>query len=115
MVFLKRSENKNPEPKIDKNSEMWWQPGLNLFFQLSGWLVGPLVGALFLGRWLDDRYQTKPWLFLLSVGVAFLITCLGIIKETMEYIRQIEKEAKTKNLELTKKPTQGNDKQPSNQ
>ncbi|MFA6255172.1 MAG: AtpZ/AtpI family protein [Patescibacteria group bacterium] len=74
----------------------WQQTGLKLAFELSGWLVGPLVLALFVGNWLDNKYQTKPWLFLLSVGIAFAITCIGIVKETMQYIKDIEKEAEQK-------------------
>ena len=97
-MFPDKIDSRNKQ-KIDKsNSNYSWQRGLGLFFQLSGWLVGPLVIALFLGRWLDNRYQTEPWLFLLSVGVAFAIACLGIVRETMKFIKQIEKEAEDKNL-----------------
>lgn len=91
--------------KKDRKSESdyGWQAGLRLFFQLLGWLVGPLVAALFLGRWLDNKYQTEPWLFLLSVCIAFVITCLGIVRETMKFIKQIEKEAKEKKDQLNKR------------
>lgn len=96
----------NPN-KIPKNN--WQQTGLKLAFELSGWLVGPLVLALFIGNWLDNKYQTKPWLFLLSVGIAFAITCIGIVKETMQYIKDIEKEAQQKKSQQNQVLKEDND------
>jgi F0F1-type ATP synthase assembly protein I len=80
----------------NKNNDSEWQRGLGLFIQLSGWLVGPLVVSLFLGRWLDKRFDTRPWLFLLTTGIAFIITTIGIIKEARNFIKNIEQEAKNK-------------------
>lgn len=73
-----------------------WQKGLELFFQLSGWLVGPLIAALFLGRWLDEKYGTDPWLFLAATGFAFIITIFGIYKQAIKFIKNIEQEVKNK-------------------
>jgi F0F1-type ATP synthase assembly protein I len=78
--------------KID-NKEFQRQ-GWQLFIQLSGWLIGPVILALLLGQWLDQKYHTKPWLFLACLGLAFLATCFGIVKETKEFVRNIEKESK---------------------
>ena len=79
-----------------------WQRGLGLFAQLSGWLVGPLIASLFLGRWLDERYGTEPWLFLASTGLAFAITIYGMFSQAKKYIKAIEQEAKSKNIKDTK-------------
>lgn len=106
----KQDQNWQNSEKTPKNN--WQQAGLKLAFELSGWLVGPLVLALFVGNWLDSKYQTKPWLFLLSVGIAFAITCIGIVRETMQYIKDIEREAAQKksqsNQELKKDDHQSN-------
>ena len=83
-------------PLLPINKDEGWQKGLSLFIQLSGWLVGPIVAALVLGKWLDGRYGTKPWLFLACTGVAFVITCFGLVMETKRYIKEIEKENKKK-------------------
>jgi len=103
--------DQNPEKRNLDNQKTQtkpdWQQGLQLFFQLSGWLVGPLVVGLFLGQWLDERYQTKPWLFLATTGLAFAVTCFGIVLKTREFIKQIEndskKEIKSKNPEMRNK------------
>jgi len=80
------------DKKNDKKENVpWWQPGILLFVQLSGWLVVPIILSVFLGQWLDQRYNTKPWLFLATVIVAFVISMFGIVKEASQAIQQMEK------------------------
>lgn len=67
----------------------WWQPSVVLFGRLSGWIAFPVIIALFVGKWLDQRYQTDPWLFLLSVGVAFVASSIGIVKEASNAMKNI--------------------------
>lgn len=74
----------------------WWQASLILFYKLSSWIAAPVILALFVGKWLDRNFDTEPWLFLSSVGVAFLISLFGIIRDTMVTIKKMEKEAKEK-------------------
>ncbi len=74
----------------DKQDQPWWQPGLTLFLQLSGWIAGPIIIAVFLGHWLDERYNTSPWLFLLSVGIAFIISNVGIVKQSLKSMKEME-------------------------
>lgn len=57
--------------------------GLKLFINLSGWLTGPLVFGLLAGRWLDNKCQTKLKLLLVCLGVAFIITCVGMTIEIL--------------------------------
>jgi F0F1-type ATP synthase assembly protein I len=92
-----RDPGNKPEAREHKigsgqsNKKSWWQPGLILFGRLSGWIVGPVIIALFVGTWLDRKFDTRPWLFLLAVGLSFLISIFGIVKEGMESIKEIEK------------------------
>jgi F0F1-type ATP synthase assembly protein I len=82
------------KPKIP-----WWQPGMVLFTRLSGWIGVPVIIGVFVGKWLDRKYNSEPWLFLATVGVAFVFSMIGIVRETMQEIKRIEKEAK-KNRDL---------------
>jgi len=82
------------EKEKQKSTAPWWQPGLLLFYRLSGWIAGPIIIALFVGRWLDKKYQTEPWLFLICVGVAFIISSVGITKDAMREMKRIEQEDK---------------------
>jgi F0F1-type ATP synthase assembly protein I len=78
----------------DKNKAPWWQPGLVLFTRLSGWIAGPIILAIFLGKWLDEKYGTEPWLFLLTVGTAFFLSMFGIVKDSLKEMKRIENEEK---------------------
>ncbi|MDO8240392.1 MAG: AtpZ/AtpI family protein [Candidatus Moranbacteria bacterium] len=84
---------------IEDNKQVknyWKENGLSLFFKLSGWIVGPILLAVVVGKWLDKKYQTEPWLFLLSVGVAFAISVYGMIKDALAELKRIEAEEKNK-------------------
>ena len=67
---------------------------MEFFAQISGWIVFPIIMALFLGRWLDDKYDRSPMFLLICVGVAFVITNVGLLLMTLKAAKRIEKEAK---------------------
>lgn len=84
--------------KKDKQENPWWQPGMLLFGRLSGWIAGPIVAALFIGKWLDKKYDSEPWIFLASVAIAFIISSVGIVRESKIVMNKIiEDEKKNKN------------------
>ncbi len=76
------------------NQKPSWQEPLQIFLRLSSWIAFPvLVGAL-LGRYLDRRYDSEPWLFLASVGVAFLVSMFGLVSSAIKEFKKIESESK---------------------
>ena len=77
--------------KTENGQNSGFAVALGLFFQLSGWLIGPLIISLFLGRYLDDKFNTRPWLFLLTTALAFAVTIFGLVQETMKYLKEIDK------------------------
>ena len=68
-------------------------PGIKLALSMSGWLVGPVILATIVGQGLDRRYHTKPWLFLASLGIAFAITLVGLIRSVNDTLKKIDQEA----------------------
>ena len=78
----------------DNQRAPWWQPGLVLFMKLSGWIAGPVILGVFLGKWLDKQYGTEPWLFLATVGFAFFLSMFGIVRDAMKAMRDIDREEK---------------------
>lgn len=88
------------EPEIKKP---WWQDSVMLFTQLSGWIGIPVILGVFLGKWLDQKYGTEPWLFLATVGLAFIISMIGLVKEASLAIKKIELESKNKQNDSNRK------------
>ena len=80
----------NNKPSESNLEQAWWQPALILFVKFSGWIVVPVIAGALIGKWLDDRYNTDPWLFLTAVGFAFLISMFGLIKNVSEEYKKIE-------------------------
>lgn len=93
----------NMENRNDQSEAPWWQPGLVLFMKLSGWIAGPVIIGIFVGKWLDRKYNSGPWLFLLSVGIAFFLSMFGIIRDAMREMKRIEREENKKKEEKSKK------------
>jgi len=65
---------------LNKPNVPWWQPGLVLFVRLSGWIAIPVIIALIAGKQLDKTFHSAPWLFLLSVASAFIISIVMIVR-----------------------------------
>ena len=80
----------------DSGKSPWWQPSLILFARMSGWIAGPIIIAVFVGKFLDEKYNTQPWLFLFSVGIAFFLSTIGIVKDAFRAMKEIEKGDKDK-------------------
>jgi F0F1-type ATP synthase assembly protein I len=80
---------------MDNNQEntkkVWWRDSLLIFARVSIWIALPVIIALFVGRALDSHFNTKPWLFLASIAVAFFISCFGIVKTMSREVKKMEK------------------------
>ena len=62
---------------------------------MSGWIIVPVLIALFIGRWLDSKYWTEPWLLLTTVGLSFGISMFGIIRDAFKEFKKIENNSKS--------------------
>lgn len=80
--------------KENNGQAAWWQPAMVMFLKLSAWIATPIIIALYLGKWLDKEFNTAPWLFLLSMAAAFLISMVGLIKNTLAEYKKIEEQSK---------------------
>lgn len=65
-----------------------------LFTKLSSWIIAPVILGVIVGKWLDKKYGTEPWLFLITVGVAFFISMFGIVRDSLREMKRIEEEEK---------------------
>lgn len=83
---------------VDKKEilKAWWQPALIIFARFSSWIFGPVVIALFVGKWLDKKYGTEPKLLLGTVGFAFIISVVGLLRTAKEEYKKVNKKDKDK-------------------
>lgn len=62
-----------------------------MFARLSCWVAFPVLIGTLVGKWLDKKYGTEPWLMIVSVGISFIISMVGLIKEAIKEYENIEK------------------------
>lgn len=82
--------------KMKDQEQKSWAVGLRLVSELTAWVAIPVVIAVYFGKWLDQKFNTGPWLFLATVGAAFVISNVGIIRQSMKSMKRIEAEVKKK-------------------
>ena len=76
--------------KENENQE-WLRPALMMFARLAGWVVGPILIASAIGMFIDKKNESEPWGLLCAVGIAFIVSIFGIIKNAVEEFRKLEK------------------------
>jgi hypothetical protein len=69
----------------------WWRDGVIVFTKISAYISVPVIIASYVGEYLDNKYNSGNLLFLLSVGIAFIITIFLIWREMKVYRKKIEK------------------------
>jgi hypothetical protein len=84
------------EKKLPINDRTWWQKPLAMFSRLSTWIIVPIIIAALAGNWLDAKYQTKPWIFLGLIGLAIIVSSIGITKNAIIYLKSIDNSSDNK-------------------
>ncbi len=79
-----------------------WSLALKVMANISGWIAFPVIIGLFLGRWLDRRFGTEPWLFLATIGACFIVSIYGLVINSLKEFKKIEKEYAAEKAEKLK-------------
>jgi F0F1-type ATP synthase assembly protein I len=66
-----------------------YQKSIVLFARFSGWIVGPVIVAVVTGKMVDNRYDSEPMFVLIFIGVAFVISMIGIVREALAEYKKI--------------------------
>lgn len=67
---------------------------LKLAFELGYIIVIPLVILALLGRFLDKRFGSSPWLLLCGIFLSMIISCFGIYKTVAPILKSFEEKGK---------------------
>jgi F0F1-type ATP synthase assembly protein I len=88
-------ENKSDTKEASAgNKQTWWQPALFMFTRLSVWVAVPVVIATYVGNWIDEKNNSAPWGLISVVGVAFVVSMIGLVYEAAKEYSRIDKDAK---------------------
>ncbi len=66
-----------------------------LVVSATAWIAGPVIFGTFLGKWLDKKYGSEPWLFLATVGACFIVSMIGLVQMAIKELRLISDEEKS--------------------
>ena len=78
------------EKNLPRQNEPSWAAGVQVFSEISGWIVGPIVLALIAGKALDAHFGTKPYIFFALAAFGFLITIYGIVKVVKKFMKKVK-------------------------
>lgn len=76
------------EKEKNKNRSAKWQSGIALFSRISSWIIGPVIGATLLIRWLSGRYDMGLGMILGIVGIVFGFVFFGIFREAKKEMKK---------------------------
>lgn len=81
--------DKPTEDKL-KEDKAWFSEFLKAAVEMSGWIAFPVIAALFIGQWLDEKQGTGNLYFLSLTGIAFIISCIGLGLTGKRYLARVE-------------------------
>jgi len=64
----------------------WYKQGIIFFAKTTSWIGIPVVLAVIVGKSLDEKLGSTPYAIITSTILAFIISCIGILKEVQKYI-----------------------------
>ena len=83
----------------NKNNEIpWWRDGLIIFAKVSAYIAFPVIIASYIGKFLDNKYDTGNTWFLVMIGFGFISTIYLIWREMKIYKNKIKEEDTNKNI-----------------
>lgn len=63
---------------------------------ISAWIAFPVIIGLYLGKWLDQKFNTEPWLFLVTIALFFLVSLYGLFTSIKREAKKMEKNIQVK-------------------
>jgi F0F1-type ATP synthase assembly protein I len=80
--------------KKELSTDAWWRGSMFFFFDVSGYIVGPLIVAYLLGDFIDKRFGTEPWGNIVCLISGFIISTTILVVKTIKYLKELEKDQK---------------------
>ena len=87
--------------------------GIRIVGEFGGLIAIPVVVFVFVGRWLDGRWGTKPWMTIVAFVLAALVSGLMVWRRTKDVAAEYQQLINSKSEILNSKQYQNsNNKNP---
>jgi F0F1-type ATP synthase assembly protein I len=73
-------DNNNMKKDSLLNSEY-----LQVFTKVSVWIVGPVIASLIIGKYLDNKYNSTPWILCVALALSFTLSMFMIVRIAKKY------------------------------
>lgn len=87
MDEIKENSTLKPDNKGKSSNAYQYVLGLRIAADLVATIAVPAVLAALLGKWLDERWGTHPYVFGLLLIVAFLLSAIIIYRKAKYYAK----------------------------
>ena len=59
---------------------------MRVFAKVSIWIVTPVIFSLIIGKYLDNKFNSSPWILGISLALSFTVSMVAIVKIAKEYM-----------------------------
>lgn len=93
---MPEEEFKRIKIKKASSTDVWWRDSLFFFFDLSGYILGPVLIAYIIGSLIDKKFETAPWGITIALVTGFLVSIVMLVTKTIKHMSEIEKNLENK-------------------
>ena len=65
---------------------------IRIFTRISAWIIGPVLVSAFVGKYLDKKFGTAPWILGVGLALSFTVSMIAIVKIAKKYDTEVLKE-----------------------
>jgi len=76
----------NNDDKKQKKESLLNSEYLQVFARVSAWIITPVIFSLIIGKYLDNKFDTTPWILCVSLATTFTLSMFMIIKIAKKYM-----------------------------
>ncbi len=81
----------------EKTESIWKNAYMKVFIEVSGWIVIPVLISAFIGNFLDNKFDTAPWILAIALILSFVLSMISIVKIAKKYEKDFDKNNKDGN------------------
>jgi F0F1-type ATP synthase assembly protein I len=67
---------------------------LQVFAKVSVWIITPVIFSLIIGKFLDNKFHTAPWILIVALALSFTFSMIAIVKIAKENMDKEDKNIK---------------------